>query len=85
MTIQLGGRSVQEIITPNVCRIALRAVITLMWLQVVAAAREHFSCPDINGARVENEGGLLTQGYVYCVEWLTAGRIECCFGNTLTS
>ena len=42
----------------------LRAVITLLWLQVVAATREHFNCPDVSGARVENEGGPLTQGWV---------------------
>ena len=44
----------------------LRAVFTLLRLQVVAAARGHFNCPDIEGARVENEGGPLTQGCV-CV------------------
>lgn len=39
---------------------------------MVAAAKEHFNCPHINGSIVENEGGPLTQGWVCimlcCVE-----------------
>lgn len=47
MTSQVGGQSVTMITTPN----------------VVAAAKEHFNCPHINGSIVENEGGPLTQGH----------------------
>ena len=40
---------------------SMTELLILLCLQVVAATREHFNCPDVSGAMIENEGGVLAQ------------------------